>query len=150
MELSNVRILVNDFDKCFKFYSEQLGLRVTWGKIGGDYASFDVGLKASEMGLSIFKSDLMAKAIGNTEKSLPIDGREKIAIILKVENVDKSYKELLTKGISFICEPRDFTGWGMRAVHLRDPEDNLIEIWSELAKEKWDKDLQNEAEEYSQ
>ena len=38
----------------------------------------------------------------------------------------------------------------MRAVHLRDPEDNLIEIWSELAKEKWDKDLQNEAEEYSQ
>jgi catechol-2,3-dioxygenase len=42
------------------------------------------------------------------------------------------------------------TGWGMRAVHFRDPENNLIEIWSELVKEKWDKDLQNESKEYQQ
>jgi catechol 2,3-dioxygenase-like lactoylglutathione lyase family enzyme len=31
MELSNIRLLVKDFDTCFKFYSEQLGLKVTWG-----------------------------------------------------------------------------------------------------------------------
>ena len=150
MELSNIRLLVKDFNKCFKFYSEQLGLKVTWGKIGGDYASFDIGLTTSEMGLSIFKSDLMANAIGNSEKSLPIDNREKIAIILKVDNVDNSFKDLSEKGIHFINEPTDMTGWGMRAAHFRDPEDNLIEIWSELAKEKWDKDLQDEAEEYGQ
>ena len=150
MELSNIRLLVNDFDKCFKFYSEQLGLKVTWGKIGGDYASFDIGLKSSEMGLSIFKSDLMASAIGNSEKSLPSDNREKIAIILKVDNVDKTFQDLSEKGIHFINEPTDMTGWGMRAVHFRDPENNLIEIWSELAKEKWDKDLQDEAEEFGQ
>jgi len=35
------------------------------------------------------------------------------------------------------------TGWGIRGCHFRDPENNLIEIWSELAKEKWDKDLQD-------
>lgn len=150
MELSNIRLLVNDFDKCFKFYSEQLGLKVTWGKIGGDYASFDIGLKSSEMGLSIFKSDLMASAIGNSEKSLPVDNREKIAIILKADSVDRTFKELTDKGIEFINEPTDMTGWGMRAVHFRDPENNLIEIWSELAKEKWDKDLQNESQEYGQ
>lgn len=150
MELSNIRLLVNDFDKCFKFYSEQLGLKVTWGKIGGDYASFDIGLKSSEMGLSIFKSDLMASAIGNSEKSLPVDNREKIAIILKVDSVDRTFKELTDKGIEFINEPTDMTGWGMRAVHFRDPENNLIEIWSELAKEKWDKDLQDESIEYEQ
>jgi lactoylglutathione lyase len=150
MELSNIRLLVNDFDKCFKFYSEQLGLKVTWGKIGGDYASFDIGLKSSEMGLSIFKSDLMANAIGNSEKSLPVDNREKIAIILKVDSVDETFKELSDKGVEFINEPTDMTGWGMRAVHFRDPENNLIEIWSELAKEKWDKDLQDESKEFKQ
>lgn len=150
MELSNIRLLVNDFDKCFKFYSEQLGLKVTWGKIGGDYASFDIGLKSSEMGLSIFKSDLMANAIGNFEKSLPVDNREKIAIILKVDSVDETFKELSDKGVEFINEPADMTGWGMRTVHFRDPENNLIEIWSELAKEKWDKDLQDESKEYEQ
>ncbi len=42
------------------------------------------------------------------------------------------------------------TGWGMRTVHFRDPENNLLEIWSELAKEKWDKDLQDQAEEFGQ
>ncbi len=150
MELSNIRLLVKDFDKCFKFYSEQLGFKVTWGKIGGDYASFDIGLKSSKMGLSIFKSDLMASAIGNSEKSLPVDNREKIAIILKVDSVDETFKELSDKGVEFINDPADMTGWGMRAVHFRDPESNLIEIWSELAKEKWDKDLQDESKEYEQ
>ena len=150
MELTNLRLLVKDFDKCFKFYSEKLGLKVTWGKIGGDYASFDVGLKSNQMGLSIFKSDLMANAIGNADKKLPDNNREKTAIILKVFDVDKSYNDLIQKGISFIKEPTDMTGWGMRAAHFSDPEGNLIEIWSELAKEKWDKDLQDEAEEYGQ
>jgi lactoylglutathione lyase len=150
MELSNIRLLVKDFDNCFKFYSETLGLKVTWGKTGGDYASFDISLKSSEMGLSIFKSDLMATAIGNSEKPLPQDNREKIAIILKVNNVDKTFQDLSGKGVSFINEPTDMTGWGIRAAHFRDPENNLIEIWSELAKEKWDKDLQDEAKEFGQ
>lgn len=147
MELNCIRLLVKDFDKCFRFYSETLGLKVTWGKPGGDYASFDIGIPS---GLSIFKSDLMANAIGNSDKSLPTDNREKIAIILKVDNVDKSFQDLTDKGVSFINQPADMTGWGIRAAHFRDPEDNLIEIWSELARDKWDKDLQNEAEEYEQ
>ncbi|MCL3781436.1 VOC family protein [Prolixibacteraceae bacterium JC049] len=147
MELNNIRLLVNDFDRCFKFYAETLGLNVTWGKIGGDYASFDVGIPS---GLSIFKSDLMASAIGNSHQDLPHNNREKIAIILKVDNVDKSYQELTTKGVEFIDSPTDMTGWGIRAAHFRDTEDNLIEIWSELAKDKWDKDLQEESKDYEQ
>lgn len=145
MELNCIRLLVNDFDSCFRFYSEQLGLNVTWGKPGGDYASFDIGIPS---GLSIFKSDLMASAIGNSDKSLPVNRREKIAIILKVDNVDDYYERFSKKGIKFINKPSDMTGWGMRAVHLRDPEDNLIELFSELPKEKWDKDLLHEAETY--
>lgn len=31
MKFSNVRLLVKDFAKCFKFYSEQLGLEPAWG-----------------------------------------------------------------------------------------------------------------------
>jgi lactoylglutathione lyase len=147
MELNCIRLLVSDFDKCFKFYSETLGLKASWGKMGGDYASFDIGIPS---GLSIFKSDLMANAIGNSEKALPTDQREKIAIILKVDNVDKSYQELVDKGVEFVTKATDMTGWGMRTAHFRDTENNLIEIWSELAKDKWDKDLQNESEEYGQ
>ncbi|MBI9068340.1 MAG: VOC family protein [Salinivirgaceae bacterium] len=145
MELSNVRLLVQDFDACFTFYSEKLNLIVDWGKLGDDYASFNVGMP---MGLSIYKTDLMAKAIGNSHKNLPLDSREKSLIILKVKNVDKAYERLLKNGVAFISEPKNMSGWGMRVAHLYDPENNLIEIWSELAKEKWDKDLLTQAKDY--
>jgi predicted enzyme related to lactoylglutathione lyase len=137
--------MVKDFDSCFRFYSEQLGLNVTWGKPGGDYASFDIGMPS---GLSIFKSDLMASAIGNSDKSLPVNCRDKMAIIVKVDNVDNYFERFSKRGVKFINKPSDMAGWGMRVVHLRDTEDNLIELWSELSKEKWDKDLQEEANEY--
>ncbi len=61
---------------------------------------------------------------------------------MRVDRVDETFEELSDKGIEFINEPTDMTGWGIRSVHFRDPENNLIEMWSELAKEKWDKDLQ--------
>lgn len=92
MKLNNIRLFVSDFDKCFRFYSEKLGLKVTWGKIGGDYASFDIGIESHDMVFSIFKSDLMAKEIGNLDKTLPSNNREKTVIVLKVNNVDKTYK----------------------------------------------------------
>jgi catechol 2,3-dioxygenase-like lactoylglutathione lyase family enzyme len=145
MELNNIRLLVSDFDTCFEFYSNTLGLAVTWGKPGGEYASFDIGIPS---GLSLFKSDLMAPAVGNSEKQLPADCREKVAIILKVPDVDITYNELSEKGVAFINPPADMTGWGMRAAHFRDPEDNLIEIFSELARDKWDTDLLADAQEF--
>lgn len=145
MELNCIRLLVKDFDKCFEFYSKILGLPTTWGKPGGEYASFDMGMPS---GLSIFKTDLMAAAVGNSDKPLPENHREKMLIVLKVEDVDASYKDLVAKGVSFVNEPADKTGWGMRAAHFRDPEGNLLEIWSELSREKWDKDLLDDAREF--
>lgn len=145
MELNNIRLLVNDFDKCFTFYSEALGLKATWGEPGADYASFDIGLPS---GLSLFKSDLMAQAVGNANKELPKNSREKFVIVIKVDDVDKTYNDIKSKGIEFIDPPTDRTGWGMRAAHLYDPENNLLEIWSELPKEKWDKDMLEDADKY--
>ncbi|WP_319481294.1 VOC family protein [uncultured Draconibacterium sp.] len=141
MEFNCIRLLVIDFDKCFRFYSETLGLKVSWGEIGGNFASFDIGLP---FGISIFKTDLMAEVIGNSEKSLPIDSREKIVIILKVKDVDASFQKLIKKGVKFINKPTDMSGWGLRVAHFRDPEENLIEIWSELNKDKWDQVLEIE------
>lgn len=80
MKLNNIRLLVSGFDKCFRFYSKKLGLKVTLGKIGGDYASFDMGIESHDMGLSIFKSDLMAKEIGGLDKTLPSNNRKKVIV----------------------------------------------------------------------
>lgn len=131
MKLSNVRLLVKDYKKCFKFYTEQLELEPLWGDENGCYAAFKVadGIE----GFSIFSSDLMASAVGNDKKKQPMGYREKSLVVFEVENVDDTYQVFLEKGISFINEPTDMPDWGMRVVHLRDPEENLIEFFTPLA-----------------
>ncbi|MDR0230667.1 MAG: VOC family protein [Dysgonamonadaceae bacterium] len=132
MKFNNVRLLVKDYEKCFKFYTEKLGLEATWN-LEGCYASFKVAEGIE--GLALFVSDLMAPAVGNTDKSQPTDCREKMMISFEVENVDETYKALLAKDVTFINQPTDMSDWGMRVVHLRDPEENLIELYTPLTTE---------------
>lgn len=74
----------------------------------------------------------MAPAIGNVHKAQPIGFREKSMICFQVENVDETYQSLSAKGLQFINEPVDMPDWGMRMVHLYDPEENLIELYTPL------------------
>ncbi len=133
MKFNNVRLLVKDYRKCFDFYTRKLGLEPLWD-IEDCYGAFKVadGIE----GLAIFLSDYMAPVAGNTDQQQPVGGREKSMISFEVENVDETYGELQAKGVSFINEPIDMPGWGMRVVHLRDPEDNLIELFTPLATEQ--------------
>lgn len=133
MKFSNVRLLVKDFRKCFKFYNEKLGLEPLWGDESDCYASFKVADNIE--GLALFVSDFMAPAVGNTEKKQPEGYREKMMVCFEVPNVDEAYQSLKTKGVEFINEPTDMPDWGMRTVHLRDPEENLIELFTPLAME---------------
>jgi len=53
-------------------------------------------------------------------------------VSFEVPNVDETYQTLKAKGVEFINEPTDMPDWGMRTVHLRDPEENLIELFTPL------------------
>lgn len=129
MKFSNVRLLVKDYHKCFEFYTRQLGLEAAWD-IEECYASFKVadGIE----GFAMFTSDLMAPVVGNADKMQPAGFREKSMISFEVDNVDESYKTLSTQGLKFINEPMDMPDWGARVVHLYDPEENLIELFTPL------------------
>lgn len=133
MKFSNVRLLVKDYKKCFQFYSEQLGLEPLWGDENSCYASFKVadGIE----GFALFLSDFMAPAVGNADKAQPSEYREKMMVSFEVENIDETYQSFLQKGISFVNKPTDMPDWGMRVVHLRDPEENLIELFTPLKSE---------------
>jgi len=56
-------------------------------------------------------------------------------VSFEAKNVDETYKTLLAKGLTFVNEPIDMLGWGMRVVHLRDPEENLLEFYTTLKME---------------
>lgn len=129
MKFSNVRLLVKDYEKCFRFYTEELGLEAVFN-IEGCYGSFKVAEGIE--GLAIFTSDLMAPVVGNMDKNQPVNCREKMMISFEVDNIDETFKTLSAKGVKFINQPTDMPGWGMRVVHLRDPEENLIELFTAL------------------
>ncbi|MCL2562223.1 MAG: VOC family protein [Rikenellaceae bacterium] len=132
MKFNNVRILVKDYRKCFNFYTQKLGLEAAWD-VGECYASFKVadGIE----GLAIFTSDLMAPVVGDADKAQPVGYRDKMMVSFEVANVDETYRALKEKGVEFVNEPTDIPDWGMRVVHLRDPEDNLIELFTPLTME---------------
>lgn len=129
MKFNNVRLLVKDYRKCFDFYTQQLGLEAAWD-VEDCYGSFKVadGIE----GLAIFTSDYMAPAVGNADKTQPTGYREKSMVSFEVENVDETYQALSAKGVKFINQPMDMPDWGMRVVHLYDPEENLIELFAPL------------------
>ena len=132
MKFNNVRLLVKDYRKCFEFYTEKLGLEPLWD-VENCYGAFKVadGIE----GLAIFTSDYMAPVVGNADKQQPIGLREKSMVSFEVENVDDSFASFKAKGVVFINEPTDMPGWGIRVVHLRDPEENLIELYTPLRTE---------------
>lgn len=129
MKFSNVRLLVKDYRKCFDFYTLGLGLEAAWD-VEECYASFKVadGIE----GFAIFTSDLMSPTVGNADKTQPTGYREKSMVSFEVDNVDESYQTFSAKGIKFINKPMDMPDWGMRVVHLYDPEENLIELFTPL------------------
>jgi len=127
-----LRLLVENFDESFKFYSENIGLKVIWGKPGDVYASFDIG-DGREIGL--FKAELMEAAISDLGSRCSNEYRDKIAIILNVDDVDESYHKIKETGVDFLNQPVDIAAWGMRVVHFRDNEGNLIELCSPLKNE---------------
>ncbi len=129
MKFNNVRLLVKDYRKCFEFYTNKLGFEPLWD-IENCYGAFKVANGIE--GLAIFLSDYMAPVVGNTDKTQPVGCREKSMISFEVENVDETWRELQSRGVSFINEPTDMPGWGARVVHLRDPEENLIELYTPL------------------
>lgn len=146
MKFSNVRLLVKDFPKCFRFYTEQLGLEPSWGDENSGYASFKVadGIE----GFALFVSDWMAPSAGNIDKQQPVAMREKMMVSFSVDNVDETFAALKAKGVAFINEPTDIPNWGSRTVHLRDPEENLIELFTPLALEQCSPELLEENKKY--
>ena len=97
--INHLTFPVSDLKKAVAFYENILGLKKTgeWG----NYAIFDVG---------------------GTDLALEPKGKE-IDIFMQVDDVDKEYRDLKKKGVSFVREPKD-QYWGGRTAMFADPDGN--------------------------
>lgn len=133
-----MRLLVTRFDECLCFYRDVLGLKLTWGELGGNYASFDTG---KGLGLCLYKKKLMAEVMGTTHLPAQSESQDTFVCIFEVTDLEQTVRNIEINGGRCVTEIQDRPDWGIRAVHLRDPDGNLIELFSELAVDKWSQNL---------
>ena len=125
MKLANLRLLVNDHDKCVEFYTQKLGFEENTEYSTDRYTSINVGGGINDLG--IYRSADMETNVGYTRKNAP-NGYEKICLSFEVDSVEETYKTLKSRGVEFIKEPHEWDG--AMVAHVRDPEDNLIEFYA--------------------
>ena len=122
---TTVRVLVRkNYEACFDFYTEKLGLVPTWGTRNGPYTSFAVEAGGTPC-FAMFLGANMSKHIGY-EQPTAATQPDSMAVILPTDDVDRDYTRLKSAGVEFLSEPQDI--WGFRMVYFRDPEGNLFEL----------------------
>ena len=124
---ATMRVLVRkDYAACYDFYTEKLGLVVTWGDRNGPYTSFAVKAGEPEC-LAIFAWANMGMFKGYTQPDSCVQPDTMVGCI-PTDDVDADYKRLKVAGVEFVSEPQTMDGWGMRCTYFRDPEGNLFEL----------------------
>lgn len=118
------RLLVSNFQACFLFYRDVLGLQVGFGTENDSYADFIVG----SVNISLFAKHEMSDVVRTAHLPASVPVQDNICLVFAVESVDHACEQLKTKGVKIEVEPTDHIDWGIRTAHFRDPDGNLIEI----------------------
>jgi lactoylglutathione lyase len=121
MELVQTRLLVDDFPRLFRFYRDVLGLepqvddeRGPYGKLSLPSGNAAIALQSRQH----FKMTLPSLRDGTGDQAL---------IALKVDDLDATVATLRARGAALLADPS--VQWGrLKIAHLRDPEQNLIEL----------------------
>jgi catechol-2,3-dioxygenase len=100
--------------------------------------------------VALFSRQAMAETLGAGE--LPSEARcqDQAMLIFEASDLDSTVQALRARGVQFVADLQDRPDWGIRTVHLRDPDGNLIEINSPLPGSQWSDELADEAQHYTQ
>ncbi|QLE47452.1 VOC family protein [Nostoc sp. C057] len=128
LQLTHLRLLVSNYKDSFLFYRDLLKFDVDWGDEESGYAELNTGY----LKLGLFKKELMAEVVPRIEQPSYIVNRDKIVLVFAVDNVDEVYEQVKNQNSIVVTEPQDRPDWGIRTAHFRDPDGNLIEIYSNL------------------
>jgi predicted enzyme related to lactoylglutathione lyase len=122
VELAQVRLLVTDFPRCYRFYAEVLGLEPQSGAVNGPYEKFSPA--SGSAGIALQDRAMMAGILGELGEE-PVGHRS--LVVLRVDDLDAYCEQTASRGTELVHGPASMTD-RMRVAHLRDPEGNLIEL----------------------
>jgi lactoylglutathione lyase len=147
MKLTHVRLLVEEFDECFRFYRDVMGLAVQWGAEGSSYADFRS--PRGEAMVALFSRRAMAETLPGTSVPCEMPCEDRFTLVFEATDLESTVSALKARGAQFILDITERRDWGIRTAHLRDPEGNLIELNSPLPQQQWSDELADEAHRYT-
>lgn len=147
MKLTHVRLLVDGFDECFRFYRDVMGFTPQWGAEGSDYASFRS--QRGEAMIALYSRRAMADVVGAHYSAESSSLQDRVVLNFEAADLDSTVSALQARGATLLVGITERPDWGIRTAHLRDPEGNLIELSSPLPQEQWSDELADEAQRYT-
>ena len=125
--ITDLCFLVEDIERSIAFYVEKLGFTLRTRAEG--FADFT----SEHVALALWETDHIAKHVDlKSRRSEPGTHKALVAVELgTAQEVDDLHDVLLTRGIRFLGEPKDYP-WRARCVYFTDPDDNLWELYAWL------------------
>ena len=117
-------LAVRDLEKSVSFYRDKLGFKLENKE--PDFAYLVFGSRGHP-GLALISIESAAKLISDKQIRPKEETIHRNYFAVFLEDVDKEYEELKSKGVHFVKPPMTFP-WGQRIAYFEDPEGNLWEI----------------------
>jgi catechol 2,3-dioxygenase-like lactoylglutathione lyase family enzyme len=124
---ANTRLYVDDYETCLQFYTDILGLDVSFHSKIDRYAELTKGATK----LTIMCRGKVKEYFGTQTPVYFGVQNDAIALSFGVKDVDEACKYLAEKGVVIISFPWNFADWGVKLALVRDPEGNLVELIQE-------------------
>ena len=114
--LRAVRVFTTNFGQALEFYSNRVGLTVdTVNEIDG-VALFATGAATMLLEAVDVVDDEAAELVGRF-----------VGVSLAVDDIERTYAALQSKGVRFSGPPRA-QAWGGIMAHFHDPDDNVLSL----------------------
>ena len=125
-ELTHIWLLVEDMPRARAFYRDTLGLDLL--NDHGEYVEFQPN---PTFYLALFTRAAFAQG----EPAIPVApaGGQRAVLALQVDALDACYARLQEQGAEIVSAQTDHAEWGLRTIFLRDPDGNLICLYTDVS-----------------
>jgi len=128
-KIDMIGIITSKFNEMLTFYRDVLGFKVKM-QMESNYVEFE----NSGVRFAISTSKVMADATGHDSYKAEKRGQSlELAFRVPLEEMDKTFKEIVDKGAGSVKSPEDMP-WNQRAAFFSDPDGNIHEIFADIPK----------------
>jgi predicted enzyme related to lactoylglutathione lyase len=118
------RVFVRDWPRAVAFYRDTLGIPVAYESEEFGWAQLATG--EAQLALERFTPETPERGSTAANEEEQLVGRF-LGVSLAVSDIDASYRELTSRGVSFLAPPERMP-WGGVLAHLRDPDGNVLTL----------------------